>query len=229
MKRWGNIPESIKNKNVYEYYLLLQRKKGSFVVKRVLDILLSVLLLVVIIPIILIICVVIIADSKGGAFFLQKRVTRYGREFNIIKLRTMVKNAEQVGTQVTSNNDTRVTRVGRVLRKLRIDEFPQLINILKGDMSFVGTRPEVKKYVAEYSNEMKATLLMRAGLTSLASIMFKDVEKLLENESNVDEAYIKKVLPCKMKYNLEYMKNFSVKTDLKLILKTACAVVKRDN
>lgn len=173
----------------------------------------------------LIIAIWIKCDSRGRVFFLQKRVTKYGRSFYIFKFRTMVSDAEKQGTQVTVKNDSRITRAGRFLRKCRLDELPQLFNVLKGDMTFVGTRPEVPKYVARYTHEMYATLLMPAGITSLASIKFKDEEKLLDGAENTDDVYVNTVLPQKMKYNLEYITRFSFFYDIKLMFMTFFAVI----
>ena len=164
-------------------------------------------------------------DSKGGVFFRQVRVTKYGKEFRIFKFRTMVNNAPSLGSAVTVKNDARITRVGHFIRKCRLDEIPQLLNVLTGDMTFVGTRPEVKKYVDAYSNEMMATLLMPAGITSIASIKFKDEEKLLDGASDVDKTYIDVVLPQKMKYNLEYIKDFSFIKDIIICVNTVKEVI----
>ena len=173
----------------------------------------------------IILAIVIKCESKGPALFKQVRVTQYGREFKIFKFRTMVVNAEKLGTQVTSKDDPRVTKVGKFLRKYRLDELPQIINILFGDLSFVGTRPEVPRYVNEYTDEMIATLLLPAGVTSEASIEFKDEEKILDNSNNIDNDYIYKVLPLKMEYNLHYIKLFTVLYDIKIIFRTVGAVL----
>lgn len=162
----------------------------------------------------------IVIDSPGNPFFLQTRVTQYNQYFKIIKFRTMVKNAEKFGTQVTANHDPRVLKSGHFLREYRLDEIPQLINILKGDMSFVGTRPEVPRYVSRYTNEMMATLLLPAGVTSLASIEFKDEQTMLDNSTDLEKTYIEDVLPQKMKFNLEYIHKLSFSEDLKIILHT---------
>lgn len=138
----------------------------------------------------------------------------------------MVNHAEKLGSQVTTKGDARVTRMGKLLRGCRLDELPQLFNILAGDMTFVGTRPEVEKYVKQYTNEMKATLLLPAGVTSRASIEYKDEEKLLENAENADEIYVQNVLPEKMKYNLKAIENFSFWEDIKTMFATVVAVIK---
>jgi hypothetical protein len=173
-----------------------------------------------------VLAIMIKRDSEGEVFFRQTRVTQYGRTFGIYKFRTMVKNAESLGAQVTSQNDMRVTKVGNMLRSCRLDELPQLINILLGDMSFVGTRPEVPRYVAAYTDEMKATLLLPAGVTSVASIAYKDEDQLLQNAQNVDEVYINEVLPGKMAWNLKSIKEFSFLQDIKTMVDTVLAVLR---
>lgn len=226
LKKWDQIPESLRNEEVMGYYDILCKKQFSLFIKRVFDIFLSFVFLLVLSPFLLGIAVAIKLDSKGPVFFRQTRVTQYGRAFRIFKFRTMVSDAEKLGPQVTVKNDSRVTRTGRFLRKCRLDETPQLLNILFGDMSFVGTRPEVSKYVEAYTDEMKATLLMPAGVTSLASIRFKDEEKLLEGKDDTDRVYLEDVLPQKMKFNLEYIKSFGFFYDMKLMLQTFFAVLK---
>ena len=182
-------------------------------------------MLIVLSPVFLILAVLIKLDSPGEVFFRQERVTQYGKKFRIHKFRTMVKNAESFGTQVTVKSDMRVTKIGKKLRGCRLDELPQLIDIWQGNMSFVGTRPEVPRYVEAYTGEMMATLLLPAGVTSDASIRFKDEENLLSEAGNVDEAYIKKVLPQKMAINLQSLKNFSIYNDIKIMLVTVKAVI----
>ncbi len=225
MKKWEDLPEKFQNDSVKEYYDILSHRTGSLILKRIFDIVVGLILTVVALPFMVIIAVWIKCDSKGSVFFLQRRVTTYGRVFKIIKFRTMVSNAEKLGTQVTVSNDSRVTRAGKFLRKCRLDELPQLLNVLKGDMSFVGTRPEVEKYVDRYTDEMTATLLMPAGITSLASIRFKDEEKLLSGAEDTDEVYVNTVLPQKMAYNLEYIKKFNFFYDIKLMFMTFFAVI----
>lgn len=192
--------------------------------KRFFDIIMSLLLLIVLSPVFLILAIWIKADSKGTVFYRQERITQYGRTFRIFKFRTMVSNADKINTLVTTQNDSRITRVGEKIRKCRLDEIPQLINILKGDMSFVGTRPEVQKYVDAYTDEMKATLLLPAGVTSLASLKYRDEDEIISQETDkgktVDQAYIEDVLPEKMKFNLEYLNNFNILKDVNLCVKT---------
>lgn len=220
MKSFNKLPKQFKCEEVKHYYDILCKKTGSLVLKRVTDLIFSVILLVILIIPIIVISVAVKATSKGPVFFRQVRVTTYGRHFKILKFRTMVENADKIGSLVTTDSDSRVTKVGRFLRKYRLDELPQIFNVLSGSMSFVGTRPEVTKYVEKYKPEYLATLLIPAGITSLASIMYKDEEKLLSSEQDVDRVYVEKILPEKMKYNLQYTENFGFRSDLKLMIKT---------
>ena len=226
MRKWEELPADMRVPEVRKYYDILQRHKGSLILKRVFDIIIAGLLLILLSPVLLALSILIKADSKGPVFFRQVRVTRYGKPFRIFKFRTMVDHADQMGTQVTTKGDARVTKLGKKLRRCRLDELPQLLNILTGDMTFVGTRPEVEKYVAHYTDEMKATLLMPAGVTSLASIEYKDEERLLESADNADQVYIEKILPEKMKYNLQSIQNFSFGQDIKTMIATVVAVIK---
>lgn len=225
LRKWENLPASMQNDEVKFYYDILQHKKISMVVKYIFDKLMAIILLLIFLPLFLILGILIKIDSPGEIFFRQVRVTQYGKSFRIYKFRTMVSNAEKIGNQVTINQDIRITKIGKKIRKCRLDELPQLINIIKGEMSFVGTRPEVPKYVAFYSKEMLATLLLPAGVTSSASIAFKDEERLLKNKKDIDIAYVEKVLPQKMEYNLEGLRNFSFSEDIKIMLKTVRAVL----
>ena len=226
LRKWENLPKRMQNDAVRPYYERLQKKKASLFLKRCMDISLSALLLVVLAPVLAVLAAAVRLDSPGPALFRQIRVTQYGRQFRIFKFRTMVNNADKIGTQVTTKGDSRVTRMGKMLRGCRLDELPQLFNVLKGEMSFVGTRPEVEKYVAHYTDEMKATLLMPAGITSRASIEYKDEERLLESAENADEVYIHQVLPEKMKYNLRAIEKFSFWDDIKTMFATVIAVIK---
>lgn len=225
MKKWEELPEQFRTEEVREYYDILSKRTGSLVVKRVFDFIIALDLTVLLLLPMLIIAVWIKLDSKGSVFFRQRRVTTYGRVFYIYKFRTMVTDAESLGTQVTVSGDSRVTKAGRFLRKCRLDELPQLFNVLRGEMSFVGTRPEVERYVDRYTPEMYATLLMPAGITSLASIKYKDEEKLLDAANDPDEVYVHDVLPEKMKYNLQYIREFSFFYDIKLMFMTVAAVL----
>lgn len=228
LREWEELPDFMKTEAVRPYYDILSNKKKKLIVKRVFDIVMAAFLLILLSPVMLVIAIAVKLDSKGEVFFRQERVTQYGKTFKIYKFRTMVKDADKLGSQVTTKNDARVTRTGRFLRKYRLDETSQLFNVLSGDMSFVGTRPEVPKYVDRYSDEMCATLLLPAGVTSEASIIYKDEEKLLSaaaDEHETDETYINKVLPEKMKYNLESIKEFSLARELSIMAQTIGAVV----
>lgn len=225
-RTWGEIPTFMKNDFTLKYYRHLSRKRTSMVFKRFFDVIMSAVLLVLLSPVILVLAVWIKVDSRGPVFFRQERITQYGRKFRIFKFRTMVNDADKKGSLVTVGGDSRITRVGAVIRKYRLDEIPQLINVLCGDMSFVGTRPEVPRYVAAYTDEMKATLLLPAGVTSVASIAYKDEDQLLQNAQNVDEVYINEVLPGKMAWNLKSIKEFSFFQDIKTMIDTVLAVLR---
>ena len=226
LKKFNDLPLDMQNDAVRAYYDILSKKKVSLFFKRVFDVFVSLILLLVIWPILLILAIIIKIDSPGPVFFRQERVTKYGRRFRIFKFRTMVNNADKMGSLVTTKNDSRVTKVGSVIRKTRIDELPQLFNIFLGDMTLVGTRPEVVKYVDRYTDEMKATLLLPAGVTSEASICYKDEEKLLENAENADDTYVNEILPEKMKYNLKAIEKFNFFSDIKTMFRTVIAVLK---
>lgn len=225
--KWKNVPKEMQSYTVYRYWLVLRKKNFSLFWKRVLDIVLSLLMLILLSPLFLILAIAIKTDSKGPVFYRQERVTQYGKRFRIHKFRTMVINADKIGSQVTVSADGRITRVGRKIRRLRLDEISQLIDVLSGNMTFVGTRPEVPKYVKRYTEEMKATLLLPAGITSFASIKYKDEDKLLENAENADETYVNKVLPAKMQYNLLAIEKFGFWKDIGIMFKTVAAVLKR--
>lgn len=225
LKNWNELPEYMRTDEVRPYYDLLQRKKLSLFLKRVFDIVVSLIMIILCSPILLIISILIVKDSKGGVFYRQERVTQYGRVFRIFKFRTMVQNADQIGTQVTVSNDSRITKIGNKLRNCRLDELPQLFNIFLGDMTFVGTRPESVHYVKSYTNEMYATLLLPAGVTSEASIQYKDEANLLDQADDVDSVYINEVLPEKMKYNLNSIKEFSFFKEIATMFKTVFAVL----
>lgn len=225
LKNWNKLPEYMRTDEVRPYYDLLQRKKLSLFFKRVFDIVVSLIMIILCSPILLIISILIVKDSKGGVFYRQERVTQYGRVFRIFKFRTMVQNADQIGTQVTVSNDSRITKIGSKLRNCRLDELPQLFNIFLGDMTFVGTRPESVHYVKSYTNEMYATLLLPAGVTSEASIEYKDEADLLDQADDVDSVYINEVLPEKMKYNLNSIKEFSFFKEIATMFRTVFAVL----
>lgn len=216
----------MQTEEVKKYYGILDSKKGYLIAKRIFDFTLSLVMSVVFLPFIVLVGIMIKIDSPGKIFFLQKRVTTNGKVFKIFKFRTMKENSEKL-SGVTVDNDPRITKLGKYLRKFRIDEIPQIFNILTGDLSFVGARPESLKYVKEYSPEMYATLLMPAGVTSPASILFKDEAELLKGAKNPDETYVKDILPKKMAYNLEYIENCSLLYDIKVMFKTVIAVIKK--
>ena len=220
MKSFKKLPPQFQCDEVKIYYDILCKKRMSLALKRMTDVIVSLVLLVILIIPIIIIAAAVKATSEGPVFYKQVRVTKYGRHFKILKFRTMIENADKIGPSVTTQSDERVTGIGGKLRKYRLDELPQLFNVISGSMSIVGTRPEVLKYVKLYSPEYYATLLMPAGITSLASIMYKDEEKFLKNQENIDEIYVSKILPEKMKYNLEYVKSFCFSSDIKLMFKT---------
>lgn len=224
--RWEELPQNMQNDAVRPYYDSLQSKKCSLFLKAVFDRVVSLLMLIGLSPIFVLLAIMIKMDSQGEVFFRQERVTQYGKRFRIHKFRTMVKNAESLGAQVTTKSDMRVTKVGKKLRGCRLDELPQLIDILQGNMSFVGTRPEVTKYVEQYTPEMMATLLLPAGVTSEASIEYKDEERLLADAKNADKTYVEVVLPQKMEWNLRSLKAFSFVGDIKTMFKTILAVVR---
>lgn len=229
LKEWSELPDKMRTKEVRKYYNILIKHSGWFKFKRIMDIFVASMMLIVLALPMTVIAVFIKADSKGPVLFKQKRVTQYGRIFEIYKFRTMVENAASMGSQVTVKNDVRITKVGKVLRKFRIDEFPQVFNIIKGDMTLVGTRPEVIKYVKCYTPQMYATLLLPAGLTSRTSIAYKDEEKLLSNALNADKVYIYDILPVKMKYNLESLKHFGFKEDCSILWATFLSVFKKES
>jgi lipopolysaccharide/colanic/teichoic acid biosynthesis glycosyltransferase len=223
---YEKLPDRMKNESVKEYYDVLKKRQASLVFKRIFDFAVSLIAFIILLPVFLILSIIIAIDSSGPVLFKQVRVTQYCREFKIYKFRTMVQNADKLGTSVTTSDDARITKVGHFLRKYRLDEIPQLLNIIKGDMTFVGTRPEVPKYVDLYTDEMMATLLLPAGVTSKATIEYKDEQMLLDSQEDADEVYVTKILPDKLSYNLEALKSFSFFGDIKLMIKTVIAVIK---
>ena len=226
LRKWEELPPFMQCDEVRKYYDILFEKKTSLKLKRIFDVVMAEILLVTFAIPMLIIAIMIKLDSPGPVFYRQERVTAYGKKFKIHKFRTMVNHADKIGTAVTVQNDSRITKVGAKLRDLRIDEIPQLLDVLNGDMSFVGTRPEAAKYVRKYTKEMRATLLLPAGITSEASIRYKDEAKLLDEAENADEVYVKKILPEKMKYNLESIMKFGFLRDIKMMLLTVSAILK---
>ena len=227
LKKWEELPPELQLEEVREYYDILTKKKISLFFKRIFDIIFSFVLLVVFSPLFLILAIAIKLDSRGPVFYRQVRITQYNRKFRIFKFRSMVQDADK-GSQVTINGDMRVTHVGRFVRKCRLDEICQLLNVLKGDMTFVGTRPEVPHYTEKYTPEMMATLLLPAGVTSLASIYYKDEAELLDAADDIDKVYIEQVLPAKMKYNLRAIRQFGFWGDIKIMFMTVFAVLGKE-
>ena len=224
LKKWDQLPQQLKIEEIRPYYDVLDKKRGSLVLKRLFDIVVSAILLILLSPVILVLSVAIKVDSRGPVFYRQERYTQYGRKFKIHKFRSMCDGADKKGALVTVGNDMRITRVGKVVRKCRLDEIAQLIDVFKGDMTFVGVRPEVKKYVDEYETEWLATFLLPAGVTNLTCIYFKDEDELLSGVEDVDKVYVEDVLPRKMKWNLKGIKEFSFLNDIKLMFMTFFAV-----
>lgn len=229
LRKWDELPNFMKCEEVKEYYDILSKKKCSLMFKRLFDIVVAGIMLIILAIPMAIIAVLIKLDSPGPVFYRQERVTAYGKKFRIHKFRTMVNNADKIGTAVTTGNDARITKMGAKLRDKRIDELPQLIDVLSGNMSFVGTRPEATKYVEKYTKEMRATLLLPAGITSEASIRYKDEAKLLDEAVDVDKAYVEDVMPEKMKYNLDNICKFSFCSDIITMFRTLVAMLKKEN
>ena len=230
MRTEHQMPEFMKNHYTLEAIKVLQQKKGTLIFKRLFDICLSLILLVLLLPVFLVLAICIKLEDGGPIFYRQQRITTYGRVFKIFKFRTMVMNADKMGPLVTQDNDSRITKIGKKIRDFRLDEIAQLINVLIGDMTFVGTRPEVQKYVDAYSDEMMVTLLLPAGITSKSSIEFRNeadkISKWMEQGLTADEAYIQKILPEKMKYNIDYISELSIAQDIKVMLQTVFAVLR---
>lgn len=228
LRKWEAIPDFMRTPEVREYWDILRKKRFQLLLKRIFDFLIALIMLILLLLPMLIIAILIKADSEGPVLYRQERVTSYGKHFRIHKFRTMVNNADKKGSVVTVDNDSRITKIGSKLRGHRLDELPQLIDVLLGDMSFVGTRPEAVKYVDRYLPEFNATLLMPAGITSEASIRYKDEDKLLNDTENVDEVYIGTILPAKMKWNLESIRRFSFGRDILTMFRTVAAVLGKE-
>ena len=224
LKAWDRLPEAMRTDEVRRYYDILRKRRAGRIGKRIFDVLFSALLLLIASPVFLLLAVAIKLDSKGPVFYRQVRVTQYGKEFRIFKFRSMAEHADR-GSQVTVKGDTRITRVGRVIRKYRLDELAQLLDIFRGTMTFVGTRPEVPLYTSQYTPEMMATLLLPAGVTSMASICYKDEADLLAGGGDTDRIYVEQILPAKMKYNLEALERFGFWEDMKVMVWTVLAVL----
>ena len=228
LKDWDELPDFMQVPEVRPYYDTLKKKQGSLLLKRIFDFVTALLLLLVLAIPMAMIAIWIKLDSEGPVFYRQKRVTTYGKHFRIHKFRTMVNNADKIGTAVTVSGDARITKVGQKLRDLRLDELPQVFDVIAGTMSFVGTRPEAVKYVEQYRPKYYATLLMPAGITSEAAIRYKDEAKLLDAADNVDKVYVEQVLPEKMKWNLETIQHFSVLKDIATMFRTVFAVLGKE-
>ena len=227
---WKDLPPELQCPEVRPYYEILYRRRGRLLIKRGFDIFASIVLLLLLAPVMFGIAIWIRTDSPGPVFFRQERVTAFGKRFRICKFRTMRTDAEQLGAKLTADQDPRITRVGKKIRDLRLDELPQLFNILKGDMSFTGTRPEVPEYVHQYAPEWRATLLLPAGVTSTASVLYRDEDETLRRYTDmglsVDRAYVEHILPEKMEYNLKDIKHFTLLHDLVILVRTVIAVIR---
>lgn len=223
LRKWEDLPEEMRIPQVKRYYDVLEKKRFSLLVKRVFDIAVSLVLLVLLAPFFAVLALAIKLDSPGPVFYRQLRMTRYMERFRIFKFRSMVSGADK-GSQLTVGNDSRITKVGAFIRKYRLDEFSQLIDVLRGTMTFVGTRPEVPKYVEKYTPEMLATLLLPAGITSMASVRYREESKLLENSEDTEKTYLEVVLPDKMEYNLKAIEEFSLISELKIMVMTVLEV-----
>ncbi len=228
LRDWDELPEFMKTPEVRPYWEILNKKRWQLVLKRVFDFVAALILFFLLAIPMAVIAVMIKLDSEGHVLYRQERVTTYGRHFRIHKFRTMVSNADKIGTAVTVGHDSRITRVGAKLRRLRLDELPQVFDVLSGDMSFVGTRPEAVKYVERYKLEYNATLLMPAGITSEASIRYKDEDRLLSAADDVDRVYVDEVLPEKMKWNLESVRRFRFLREILTMFRTVLAVCGKD-
>lgn len=228
LRRWENLPEFMRTDEIRPYWEILWKLRFSIFLKRVLDIIIAQILLIILVVPMFVISVAIKLDSPGPVIYRQRRVTKYGKIFRIHKFRTMIQDADRFGSSVTSSEDFRITKIGKKIRKLRLDELPQIFDVLEGNMSFVGARPEVIKYVKHYKHEYYATFLMPAGITSEASIKYKDEDRLLTSMQNIDQVYIEKILPEKMKWNLEGIKRFGVLRDAVILFRTVFAVLGKD-
>lgn len=228
LKKWEDLPDFMRIDEVRPYYDSLKKKSFSLILKRVMDIVGGIILLIILAIPMAIIAVWIKLDSEGPVFYRQERITTYGKHFKIHKFRTMVSNADKIGSAVTVGNDSRITKVGAKLRGCRLDELPQVLDLISGNMSFVGTRPEAVKYVEKYRLEYMATLLLPAGITSEASIRYKNEAELLDAADDVDRVYVEEVLPGKMKYNLEAIKKFSFFGEIATMFRTIFAVLGKE-
>lgn len=228
LRKWEDLPEFMRTSEVRPYWDILNRKRGQLALKRVFDLITALILLVILAVPMLIIAIMIRVDSPGPVFYRQERVTAYGEHFRIHKFRTMVNNADKIGSAVTVSADSRITKVGARLRHARLDELPQVLDVIQGTMSFVGTRPEAVKYVEQYKAEYTATLLMPAGITSEASIRYKDESTLLDEADDVDRVYVQNVLPAKMEWNLESIRRFRFLGEIATMIRTVLAVLGKE-
>lgn len=228
LKKWDDLPDFMRVDEVRPYWEILNKRRGQLLLKRIFDLVVALILLVILAIPMAIIAVMIKIEDPGPVLYRQERVTTYGKHFKIHKFRTMVVNADKIGTAVTIGEDPRITKVGKRLRHLRLDELPQVLDVIQGTMSFVGTRPEAVKYVERYKPEYSATLLMPAGITSEASIRYKDEDKLLNAADDVDNVYVEKVLPEKMKWNLESIRRFRFLREILTMFRTVFAVLGKD-
>lgn len=228
LRKWEELPKFMRVPEVRPYWEALNKRRGELALKRAFDVVVAFILLCILALPMAVIAVMIKLDSPGPVFYRQERVTTYGKRFKIHKFRTMVNNADKIGNSVTVSGDSRITKIGSKLRNLRLDELPQVIDILEGTMSFVGTRPEVSKYVKQYRPEYFATLLLPAGVTSEASIRYKNENELLDAADDVDRVYMEQVLPDKMKWNLKSVRKFSFLREIATMFRTVFAVLGKD-
>lgn len=222
------MPGIADSKNISEVNInsILEKKRIQLLIKRIFDFTVSLVGILIISPILLVISILIKLDSKGPILFKQIRVGKNGKKFKIFKFRTMVIDAEKKGMQITVGRDSRITKAGIILRKAKLDELPQLFNVLIGEMSFVGPRPEVPRYVEMYDENQKDILKVRPGITDLASIEYRNENDLLAKSLDPEATYINEIMPKKVELNIEYLKNMSVLYDIKLIIRTVFVVLK---
>lgn len=228
LRKWNDLPDFMKCNEVKEYYNILQKRKISLLLKRLFDLVVGTIMLIILAIPMVVISVWIKLDSKGPVFYRQERITTYGKHFKIHKFRTMVADADKIGTAVTVGGDNRITKVGVKLRRMRLDELPQVFDVLSGNMSFVGTRPEAVKYIEKYKPEYLATLLLPAGITSETSIRYKDEAELIDSADDVDRVYVEEILPDKMKYNLDSIRRFSFIGEIATMFRTVFVVMRKE-
>ena len=205
---------------------VLKRRRGRLALKRVMDIAISGAALCVLWPVLLLIALAIVIDDPGPVFYRQVRVGRGGKEFRIFKFRTMVVDADKKGLQITVGRDSRITRMGALLRKTKLDELAQLLNVFLGQMSFVGPRPEVPRYVAMYTPYQRQVLLVRPGITDYASIAYRNENDLLAGADDPERMYVEEIMPAKIELNMKYLRRVSPLEDIRLIFATIAAVIR---